>query len=81
MQAKICKLVMLGDFSVGKSAFFDMLINGKFVEYSAAITIGTAFHTHTLKDDEGNVLVQFNIWVSFDFYHNINSESSLYSIK
>lgn len=75
METKICKLVMLGDFSVGKSSFFDVLINGKFEEYPTAITIGVAFNTHTLKDDQGNVLVKFNIWVSFwIFFHCINIE-------
>lgn len=79
METRICKLVIMGDFAVGKSAFFDMLINGKFDESPSTMTIGVAFHTHTLKDDQGNVLVKFNIWVSFDYNNSIiNRRRTLY---
>lgn len=54
------KVVLLGDYAVGKSSIALRFVKGMFHETHES-TIGAAYLTQTIKVD--NALVKFNLWV------------------
>lgn len=54
------KVVLLGDFAVGKSSIASRFVQGQFSE-THEITIGASFLTQTVRVDDA--IVKFDIWV------------------
>ncbi|KAG0669382.1 GTP-binding protein of the rab/ypt [Maudiozyma exigua] len=85
------KLVLLGDSSVGKSSIVNRFVKDSFDEFRES-TIGAAFlsQTVTIKDDDQDVTVKFEIWDTAGqerykslapmYYRNSNAALVVYDI-